>query len=292
MKQLPRPAMWFASIDYLRVTVPGKRMADFERALISGMERIGAEGVDGATNFERWAWMGYTGFRMDSMAFGYREDAGYIYQASGVQAQSLYNLCLEYNGVPRIDVQVTCWYENYCEWVAEEVAARSYAVSHGARGNPWRVRHVKGFGAGDTAYLGSRGKETRYVRVYDKYKERKDDPDYLNAWRWEVEFTDGYAREVYGRLLDSGASPWECAGVVYSVLRERGVILQGLDRSTVHEVPKVKRPESDINRTLLWLQMQVAPSLDKLQARGVSYERIIEHLFNGKRIEENNGHAS
>lgn len=278
MMRVPAPAMWYAAVDYYRITGKGAYDAGSERQVLGAYERIAGSAVLGLCAVEAWSWMGFRGFRVGPLAYGHNGVDRCIYQGSGLCAQPLYDLRVSHDNCSRIDLQVTLWYDRARPKLIEAVAAASNAARLGARGRPWRVRHINGMGEGDTAYIGTRGKKSKFLRAYDKGAEAKGVSGYENAYRFEAELSDEHARQAEGTLYDVGASPEAVYGVVQAYFAERGVLLPDKIGSNVHQASKLPKDEGSTARRLRWLETQVGPAIDKLIADGVSLSVIGEAL--------------
>jgi len=271
---LPKPAMWFAAVDYLRGTIRTKRNEATESLIIRELERIAGNTVIGPYEGEPFSFMGFRGVRFGPVGWGWRDDVGYMVQGSGISAAALFDVRLPYTNVARIDVQATFWYDKYQRDVAEKAFKWSSASRIGRRGRPWKVQYRNGGGDGDTTYLGRRGKKSKLARIYDKWKESEEAEEYLNAWRFEWEFSDCYARDVYGTLLDTGAGPGVCAALVARYLKEWGVTLHDVSDVALFDVHRIPKDVGSVERRLRWLETQVSPTIDKLVASGVSFKEL------------------
>lgn len=286
MYEVPPGAMWTAGVDYYRATYRSKRDEGLESRIIREMERIGGERIQGLYRWEPWKWMGYDGFRLGTMSYGYGGSGAYLYQASGVAANEVFDVHLPFTKVPRLDVQVTIWYEKRREDIAQACASASNAARYGRRGRPWGVRYISGFGNGDTTYVGTRGKKTKFLRIYDKEREAVGEESYLGAWRFECESTDDYAREAAHTLYDLGCSAQAVAAVVQGLFRERGISLDNACRQEPIAAARLPKDEGSTERRLRWLGTQVRQAIDKLIADGVDLSLISDALgLSGRQVE-------
>jgi hypothetical protein len=82
--------------------------------------------------------------------------------------------------------------QDYCKFKSESILSRQ-TIEHGL------VR--------DEVQFGTRGSEGagKYLRFYDKALESKGE---INVCRWEVEFSDQYARELFRRLVATYGPHW------------------------------------------------------------------------------------
>lgn len=284
---LPLPAMWYADVDYLRGTIRRGQDAGLESALVRSFERIAGTTVGGSYSWEPWSIMGCRGQRLGACAYAFGPAVGYVCQASGMAARPLYDNRLPFDNIARLDVQVTVWYERDRPTIAAAAAAASSYARNGARGRPWRVQLRQGYGDGDTCYLGTRGKKSKFLRVYDKWREADKSEAWQYAWRLEAELTDHHAREAHGTLLDLGVSRETVAAVVAGYFLERGVSMPSLEGVRPLDASQLPKDEGNIERRLRWLETQVAPAIDKLIGLGVSCSRIENAL--GVRVSDYQG---
>lgn len=274
----PPPQLWSAGVDYVRLTYKAQG-EELERVL--GRYRTAASEAgrvaDSEAPVSAWAWCGYTGSSISTAAFGAGLQ-GAILQVSGAAADTRSLLELPFSGVPRLDVQVTTWNEPSPSDVPRRVSRETVAARAGARGRPWKVAYIDGFGAGDTTYIGSRDSET-FVRVYDKAAETGTE-EYRGAVRYEVEFKNGAAAAAYARLVaDVDKACDTAAGIVRAVLLARGVALPNWVQAPHMLRPKGEVGPSSTDGTLTWLASGVRPSIARLLEKGVPYEVLHRVLF-------------
>jgi len=224
-----------------------------------------------------WGIQGYKGTCWGKASAGLRDD-GAILQVSGSWASAARLLELPYTGVPRLDIQATVWGCPQPAMVPGDVAAASVAARAGRKGKPWKVVHLNGHGAGDTAYLGSRNSEM-FVRVYDKGAESEGEAGYEGSVRYEAELSGGTAQEAFTALARVGADENACADRVQSYLLARGVSLPvWVSRETLQR-RIVAKEASNADATLAWLASAVRPSIRRLIDEGLTYELLHRILF-------------
>jgi hypothetical protein len=136
------------------------------------------------------------------------------------------------------------------------------------------IRHIDGFGEGDTTYIGTRGKKAVVLRIYDKGKE-SGQPEYQNAWRYEAELTDQYATMCYYECLDTSWGEDMLARLLVGYCRMRGVALELPSGLQPFDRASLPRPATGTERRLAWLRTQVAPSLQRLMLDGVDPSEIM-----------------
>lgn len=273
MRLIPEPVMWDAAYDYVRLTakeLPGDDETAFlyQRAARHVLARVEGE----AHNFKQWYWLGYRGETCDCVQYG-TGPAGHIFQASRWAADDARGLALRYDGVPRVDVAVTLWYEQDDPGVAERVADRSAAISASKGAVGWKVNLRKGYGNGDTAYIGARTSDC-YIRVYDKWREGGQKEEYRYAWRVECEWHNEAAASIWAAAGSSSPGREYLAAIVAGECRRRGVYLPALAPRGLPIPPRYRRVETTTESRLAWLENQVAPAVASLMADGVRPDHI------------------
>lgn len=275
---LPQVGMWDAAVDYLRLTYKKDKGSydvanQYARAAIGIASRIAPSG----TKSELWRWMGYHGERIYNVAWG-EHDAGFIFQASGLAAREAAMLVLPYTHCPRIDIQATFWFTTDDEGLASRVASVANHFRSGKRGRKVSTRLISGFGQGDTTYIGTRGKKSKFLRCYDKWRESKLEEGYRYAWRYECELTDEHAGLCYGSIQDLPNRSEAVLSLVAGYYSERGIALPQTGSSVCVRPESLPKDSSSDERRLLWLKNQVGPTVAKLMARGVSREAVLSAL--------------
>lgn len=171
---------------------------------------------------EPWGVLGYRGWRQGAFVYGERPTDD-MARASGPGANAL-GVALASCRVhaARLDVACTVWFDEDRPGYAEAFAANAAANREAGliRANV-HIRHVKGFGHGDTAYIGS-AKSDRLLRVYDKWRESGDDA-YKFAWRFELQLRNESADKALSDWRQAGASTEWCRDVLAGYLVERGL---------------------------------------------------------------------
>jgi hypothetical protein len=272
------PQMWAAGVDYVRLTWTGDRASEGPaRAYARAVWALGQEAGEGATEARPWSFQGYSGESRASASWGERAD-GCILQVSGPLAHSVILLDVPYTGVPRLDVEITTWGEASPDTRPRAVADESDRARRLVHHRPWKVRLEDGKGDGDTAYIGSRS-SSLFIRVYDKQKESKGKPDFVGAVRYEAEYHEEEAVQVWAKLGTSGGNPSACAALVRGALHSRGVLLPEWV-----QVPAMCRevPRSEVTSTaqsVEWLRRSVRPTLRRLEAAGLTRQELWDILF-------------
>ena len=266
---LPPVAMWDAGIDYIRLTSRERGEVDATAWLYQRAARtVVAATQEGEADWEPWRWRGYYGHRCRSVCVGSGAQ-GHILQVAGWQANEEGFLLAPWDNVARLDIQLTLWFNEDCPDLAEHYARRSAAYSSLKTVGGWKVQLIKGYGNGDTAYIGSRASDSS-IRIYDKWRERGQDEDYKYAWRFEIEAKDREACALWPEPGAPAPSSAYWAEIVKARLAGRGVVLPGLRDVLRVPSPRIAKEASSVERTIGWLRNQVAPAVERLRAEGVS----------------------
>lgn len=274
----PPPQMWDAGADYLRLTYVARgeeayRMGERYRGAVGVLAKLAADDSPP----KAWTWMGYEGTQVGTAAWGLGEQ-GCIFQVSGPLAHNALLLDLPRTGVPRLDLQVTTWGEPSPQDIPRHVSRETLSAREGARGRPWKIALIDGFGSGDTCYIGSRTSDC-FIRVYDKGAETASE-DYAGSVRYEVELKGAEAVRTYARLVqDAPEARSSAAGLVRGILASRGVSLPDWIQIRGEARNLAVRAIPSADRSCAWLQSQVSPTVRRLMQEGVSYELLHRILF-------------
>ena len=266
--------MWHADVDYVRLThTPGP---GFEDAL--ALYQAAAADVAGRQLLpqyrpEPWVWKGYYGETRGCVAWGEGRQ-GALFQASGGAAADAFRLRLPYTKAPRIDLQVTYWLGTDLKSLAQLVADQSDRARQTEKGVRWALRVVDGRGEGDTCYIGRRGKRAKFLRCYDKWRQQGRSEEWEYAWRFEAELTDEHGGYAAGTLLDTDVSQHTVLAVLAAYWEERGIKLPEVTSGNYYLPSVIRRPPESIERTVRWLDEQVAPALEKAYGRGLTRDQV------------------
>lgn len=272
------PERWSAGVDYLRVTL-SRSHPDYDLSKIEYAAAVRAAGRamgEDIRNARRWLWCGYYGESLGSASWG-EGPQGLVLQASGVAATEVLGCRWNYSNVPRIDLQATYWYPERKEDIAMACALQAKDNWLDARGRRPKVRLIQGMGDGDTCYVGTRGKNAKFLRVYDKERESGRE-EYAGAWRFEMELTDEHAKRAFMALRRYSYNPRTILEYVSMYMREKSIWLPVPVGGEPVELPRVRREETSVYRTLEWFERGVAPSIDRLRNAGVELEEILVAL--------------
>lgn len=210
-----------AHVDWLDVTVradePLRVQADFTYK-VSEMARRRENGDERRP----FGVLGYRGWKQGAVIYGERS-TDFMARATGPAADSLARTLVGTRmHVARLDVAATVWFdEDRPGYARQFAAAAAVARENGTMRPNTHIRHVNGFGGGDTAYIGS-AKSERLLRVYDKWRESGKD-EYQFAWRFEVQLRNDYALlawKAYEQAVDREAF---CKDFLAGYLTERGL---------------------------------------------------------------------
>lgn len=177
-----------------------------------------------------------------------------------------------------MDIQLTCWYDRDFPSLAAALSGVAFRAGVGGRGRKARVRLINGFGSGDTLYVGTRGKEAKFLRIYDKWRESGLKDDWRHAWRFEAELTDGYARVALRALEVGTLTAPECLAALEPFFTERGIRLPADEMWGIAPSSRLPREESSTYKRLMWLHNQVRPAIDKMLADGVPLSELRQVL--------------
>lgn len=218
-----------------------------------------------------WAWQGYIGYSCGPCQIGERPDGTIVRLSSKAAHDWLVSGFPAGHNISRIDIAMTVW-QVYDQ--SEQIALHSAEAEEKRRTlqhRPFRVRLIDGKGDGDTLYVGSRSSEM-FVRIYDKEREQKNEPQWIGAIRYEAECKEELAKRVYERCIAGGYSATNCASVLTGLLARRGVVPLGARGIRPTYISPSGLPKSSIESSLSWLDEQVRPTVRKLIAAGFERE--------------------
>lgn len=218
-------------------------------------------------------WLGYDGQMVNGQFYGERGD-GRILKLTGKYANLFAQAALKTTAhCTRIDFQVTEQLECYDALYGEnqrQVALSERATMEGRR---WpKIKRRDEDGDGDTITTGARSSD-KFGRLYDKERESGDD-EYKRCWRWEVEYKGPHAVAYAQGLQNSDDVARYSRAAVYSQYKEWGFDLP-FTGGSAFDVYSPVRVTGDIEKTIDWLTVQVAPSVRKLLEKGVSRETFV-----------------
>lgn len=210
---------------------------------------------------------GYQGVSAGGSFVGTRYD-GYFVQVTSHHADVWFDeLYCEECSPTRVDIQATVLYDEYMDDIGAQcyVQSANYAELQPTN-KRWRVYRLEGTDEGYTCYVGASSAQQRAC-IYNKDRESKD-PNFRNAWRYEVRFRGEYASKW--ALLLSDRSAVREAHILEAVatwLASRGITRGELGDSEGIVLPKIATRRTDVERRLEWIRTQVRPSIKWLQDR-------------------------
>jgi hypothetical protein len=269
----PLTSVYTCGIDWLTMTHP-------DTAEVLGwreeqLHKVALELSGGLAGQERrvWRWQGYTGWAFCGVRWGTSRQ-GSVIQSSGHTAHSLAAI-INWQGYrcTRVDLQVTCRTAQN-DGTRAVRALELMAVdsrSRAGRGAPHAITSIDGHGSGYTLQLGRRASD-RYVRVYDKGRESRDE-QYAGMVRLELEAKGDLARDLWAKLEAQYFARSFVQEYVGSTLARYG--LAALAELTP-DVPLVdvsySETPSDLESRLEWLRTSVRPVIRRLLADGRYYD--------------------
>lgn len=271
----PDIAQCESGIDYLTLTCPRSNSASAE-VYRSCMQLIECEAINGKEPIPL-NQLGYAGISCGKYYLGDREEDTII-RATGPAAQLVYHtLTMPGLHISRMDIQVTVWTKLYTGTVGSASKDAALDANRHKDGTPSRkVFSYDSNDGGYTLYVGSR-KSASYCRLYNKDKESKQ-PEYENAWRYEVETHNKQATQLFYSLkLRGGTIEDDISAIVHHYFTSRGVVPIFPNSGDVFALPAIDRSYSDEEAKLNWLAKVVAPTVAKLCKAG--YTHTIAQLF-------------
>lgn len=215
---------------------------------------------------------GYQGWRCFGMGFGIRQD-GAILSMAGSLAAEKYPQARQFGGkCTRVDLQVTADLMNPQKQLARTHYNRLLATTEPL---PMKViTLLESKRGGQTLYIGSRSSD-QMGRLYDKgAQDGSEEPG--ARWRFEVEYKGQRAPQVYAHLTDEKTRASIIGSTVWEWYNSRGVrpVWDKGDKEVRLVVPV---RDHSVDQKLLWLERQVAPTVNRLRSLG-RLEDVIRSL--------------
>jgi len=262
----PRVVEVRAGLDYLTATLPstaptGSLWVFRCLAVLDTLEEMGYQ-------VQPRTMMGYYGASAGNCFVGERDD-GYLLQLTGFHANNHFRDVYRSDmHVSRLDVQMSVKYDVMPHYILME--AYNGATDSNSRLSPARRRklvRITGSDGGGTLYIGAPSSDQR-GRLYNK-EIQSQNPDYERTWRYEVVYRNQVATELarYVPAELDARSLWSqsCVATWYS---NRGVAIDGIGADKSFVMPLIKTLPSDVEKKLLWLERQVAPTVRYLRELG------------------------
>lgn len=259
-------------IDYLTIT---SKVGEGKKALVqlwlkhrAQLERLG-------DTLKKQGFQGYQGEACGPLMFGRKEDSFLLKLSSGGALELFSEVPWEHCHCSRIDLEVTIQLPSYNPLIAKALSDRrkAYFARIGKPPKPIQ-EYPDRAGRGDEFKIGSR-ESPRYGRVYDKWKESKDER-YLNCWRWEVEYKGVVAPKIVEFLLQEKSLHGAIQAALLGQFDEWGIEVP-IVANGVLVAGSIGRRAFDSERVMNWLGKQVAPSIERLSGT-VDRESILEAL--------------
>lgn len=245
-----------AGIDYCTATGSSEADQVFLRGV--GFDSFDAARRDG-NNVKPWAWAGYRGWSGGGVSLGDRHD-GSILRLSGGRAASMGGQVIRSGAnITRLDLQATVKFSRDIPGLADDHAQEVLDAQRGGR-KSLRLRHQRGFGRGDTLYVGSR-QSNYHGRVYDKYRESGDER-YRQCWRYEVECKHDGVSPARQAIVAAENVEKTSAAIVCHWFMDRGCRVRYRPELAANLAP-VGANRSDLDTFLSWLLTQVRPGVQR-----------------------------
>lgn len=253
-------------IDWFTGTYAGDGLAQrlwVERGLWV-LDRIAEQGYDINTR----TMQGYYGASAGNCFVGTRDDGSMI-QLTGNHANDWFEYVYNSNiRVPRIDVQMTVKYTT----MPNDIARRGYGSATDSNASlPVSRRRklvlITGSDGGDTLYLGAPSSDQR-GRIYNK-EVQSEDSAYTRCWRYEVVYRNDLGTQLAASCpIEQGARAKWASDVAQQWFGARGVVSGGYSGVNAVILPIARTLPTDVERSLRWLEEQVAPTIKRLTEAG------------------------
>jgi hypothetical protein len=245
-----------AGIDYITATSPSTSTQVLLRGI--GYEELGKARRVG-NEVKPWGANGYRGYRGGHVSLG-NGDAGTILRLSGRGSADMgAALCRSEANITRIDLQATTRFSRDNAALARH-HAQDVARDQRQGGIKRHIRLERSFGGGDTLYVGSRV-SNYYGRVYDKYRESRDE-QYRRCWRYEVECKGDGAQQARKAVIAAADVSKASASLVAHWFGARGCSVR-YRSELADELAPVGAHHSDLDTWLTWLLQGVRPVVQR-----------------------------
>lgn len=277
LASLQTPSSWQAGADYVTMTRRGKGDEYGDGLDWESWHRLqSATENSGAIEMRASESLGYRGYQFPGCFWGLHDTQGEMMRASGVTAKAAVAAPLRPDHVSRLDVQVTLWGVGTAPELIKACADQAAGFVKGRKGPVPIVRLIKGYGKGDTCYIGSRKSKT-FLRVYDKALESGEE-GYIGSVRFECELKDEKAVLAYAAIHAEAHPESACIAVVRDAFARHGIELPANIGLTTAYNSFVPAKVYDAERTLEWLHTQVGPAVHRLLDEGISLDTINDRL--------------
>lgn len=205
----------------------------------------------------------YRGGTASGVFAGSSEQGGFV-EARGAVANACFQGARALGGgrCSRIDIQITIQLGASNEGIAAACgAATMERYKAGKRGAPKVCPIIGQEGAGWTQYLGAPS-SNKMARVYDKGAQKGLAKPGL-VWRFELQYRRRYAQKVYEQLCSLDAYQVYIAQVIRGQFISWGIDIDFGDLAPC-EVVFGRKPQTDDEKALAWLRVQIGPSVARL----------------------------
>lgn len=218
----------------------------------------------------------YSGWQVASVRYANKySGVGSLLGVTGKMANSTYRDLLQFTlRATRVDIAATFFLTNSMPHYAEKIYEARQLM-----GAKWKVpigqyKLIQG-NSGDTLYVGKRG-TGKYLRMYDKSYDYPTQGERGVVWRFEIEYSGGYAEGLWKQLAGYDRQELDIESSILKTLWgdcwNKGVALpvsvQGIND---YQIKRDKNPP-DKARYLTWLSSSVAPAVKWLIAMGWAEE--------------------
>jgi len=211
-----------------------------------------------------WSMHGYTGWTVGWLDYGTGTN-GSIIRVKSDEAHGHWTAFADTcTNISRLDLEVTVQFTRDLEDLAKDEAIKADMHRQNG-GHRFGIRHVRGFGDGDTLYLGSRVSAV-FTRLYDKGRESKD-ASYENAWRYEVEYKEAMPLHIAKGIRDPKCHNSAVAARVFQEYERHGIRC-GFEPDKVPSKLVIPAKLGTIEGKLQWLNKSVSPTLKLLAKAG------------------------
>jgi hypothetical protein len=239
------------------ITATGKAEGKGADLFAFGMDQLNADHRVGA-KLREWHWQGYAGFHSGNWSCGWGREGAIVVasqEGSEIGYRTLAHLADHWS---RCDVCVT-GIDAGGEW--SPVAEYWNSVKPGTprKANAPECTMILNTKSGATFYIGQRS-SAFYTRVYNKHVE--SDGEYPpGTWRFELEMKRHASESEQARIIAGGTARRSPSDLVATELLRQGFRAPWPNNAPIDRAKMPPRTK-EVDRTITWLQDQVAPSVE------------------------------
>lgn len=211
-------------------------------------------------------WQGYSGIQTKEARYGRRSDTDLLVLSGALAADQLDRALPLADNVSRLDLCVTARIDVPADLLIEESYEQTAAFRSRAGRSP-QAQLIQNSWGGYTLNIGSR-RSRAYGRVYNKHAQSELDY-YAGCVRHELEAKGKLATSLAARVAASPDRDATCRTLVHQYLSGWGCPTLYESGEEEQRVAPFRRRTDDTSR-LLWLERQVAPTLRRLQKKGLA----------------------